>query len=420
MLPCPIATTLPQTAFAGFSDTFESAGFMPVSGGSSGKLSEFAGTPLKPGGILALPLVYGDIELSAIGTVTEVADDKVYAFGHSLLGEGPIDIPIATGYVHTVIASVIRSFKFGQTIEIKGALYADQSTAVVGKIGRKAAVIPMNIKVQRFNDNNIRTYNCQVVSHRRFTPLLVGTCLSGAATMLGPLPADNTIQYKTRIGIEGYKPVYMENFSSAADLEECLSDTLGAITLIMNNPYDRPSITSLDFEINILPKTEVSHIWNFEISDTKVKPGRSITAKITLESVLAGNKTYVAQIKIPDDTPPGEYALSAMGNAEYRQFVTRLAPYRYTPENMPDLINIINDIANIKRNDLYITLTLPASGISIDKSELPSLPLTKSLLLDNDKRSSPALPVSDWLQQVIPVGSLVVDSRSFTITVEKK
>jgi hypothetical protein len=421
LLPCPIATTLPQSAFDGFSDSYESAGFMPVSGGSSGKLSEFADMPMKPGGILALPLVYGDIELSAIGTVTEVAGDKVYAFGHNLLGEGPIDVPMATGYVHTVVASVLRSFKFGQPIDIKGALFADQSTAVVGTLGKKAAVIPMNIKVQRFNDDNIRTYNCQVASHHYFTPLLVGTCLSGAATMLGPLPREHTILYKTRIGIEGYKPIYMENFSSSADLEEFLSDTLGAITLIMNNPYDRPAITSLDFEINILPKTQVSHFWNFEISNTTVKPGQSITAKITLESFLAGNnKTYTTEIKIPEDTPPGEYALSAMGHTEYRQFVTRLAPYRYTPENMPDLINIINDIGNIKRNDLYITLTLPAGGITIDKSELPQLPLTKTLLLNNDKRSSSAQPASDWLQQTIPVGSVVLDSRSFTITVEKK
>jgi hypothetical protein len=421
LFPCPIATTLPQSAFAGFSDSYESAGFVPVSGGASGKLSKFAGMPMKPGGILALPLVYGDIELSAIGTVTEVAGDKVYAFGHSLLGEGPIDVPMATGYVHTVVASVVHSFKYGQSIEIKGALYADQSAAVVGTLGKKAAVIPMNIKVQRFNDDKIRTYNCQVASHRYFTPLLVGTCLSGAATMLGPLPTEHTILYKTRIGIEGYKPIYMENFSSSVDLEEFLSDTLGAISLILNNPYDRPVITSLDFEINILPKTQVSHFWNFEISNNTVKPGQSITAKITLESYLAGNnKTYIAEIKIPEDTPPGEYALSAMGHADYRQFVTRLAPYRYIPENVPDLINIINDIGNIKRNDLYITLTLPAGGITIDKSELPRLPLTKTLLLNNDKRSTSAQPTSDWLQQTIPVGSDVLDSRSFTITVEKK
>jgi len=420
MLPCPLATTLPKNSFSTFADAFESAGLLPVSGGASGRLSQYADIPMKPGGILALPLVYGDIDLSAIGTITEVVDDKIYGFGHSLLGEGSIDVPMATGYVNTVVASLLRSFKFGQPIDVKGALYIDQSTAVVGTIGRKAKTIPMHITINRYNDEKVRTYDCQIVSHRRFTPLLAGLCLSGTATMLGDLPADNTVQYKTTIGIEGYQPITFENFSSSSGLEECLSDSIGTLALILNNPYDRPPISSIDFEVTILPKTLVSRIWDFEVSDTTVKPGQAITARITLESYLSANKTYTAQIKIPDDIPPGEYELTAAGDADYRQFSTRLAPYRYTPQNMPNLIKIINEIGNTKRNSLYITMTLPAGGIVLENSELPQLPLTKTLLLNNSKRSTPSQPAPEWLSRTIPIDTVVLDSRNFTITVEKK
>ncbi|MFA5291544.1 MAG: SpoIVB peptidase S55 domain-containing protein [Phycisphaerae bacterium] len=420
MLPCPIATTLPISSISGFAGIFESAGFMPVSAGASGKFPEYSDMQMKPGCILSLPLVYGDIELSAIGTVTEVAGDKIYGFGHSFLGEGAIDVPMATGYVHTVIANLVRSFKFGKTIDVKGALYADQSSAVVGTIGKKAVTIPMRITIDRFNDEKIRTYNCQVASHRSFTPLLAGTCLAGTARMVGALPADHTIRYKTRIGVSGYDTIYMENFSSALDLEECLSDSIGAINLILNNPYDRPAITSIDFEVEILPKASVSRIWNFEVSGTTVEPGRTITAQITLESYLSSNKTYKTQIKIPDDTPPGEYELIAMGASDYKQFITGIASYKYTPENMPDLIKVINDIANIKRNDLYLVMALPAGGTTLDKSELPQLPMTKTLLLKNDKRSTSSQPAPEWLSRIIPVDTIVLDARSFTITVEKK
>jgi hypothetical protein len=420
MLPCPLATTLPQSSFSPFAGIFESTGLMPVSAGNSGGFSEYTDTQMKPGGAIALPLVYGDIELSAIGTITEVVDNKVYAFGHSFLGEGPVDVPMATGYIHTIVSSIVWSFKFGQSIDIKGALYADESAAVVGAIGKKAVTIPMNITIERFNDEKTRTYNCQIISHRYYTPLLAGVCLSGTAMMLGAIPADHTIQYKTNIGIKGYDSIHMENFSSSADLAECLADNVGAISLVMNNPYDRPPISSLDFEIKILPKTAVSRIWNFEVSDTTVKPGQTITAQITLESYLASNKTYRTKIKIPENIPPGEYSLMASGAADYRQFSTALAPYRYEPENMPDLIKIINDIANTKRNNLYITLTLPAGGITIEKSELPQLPMTKTMLLNNEKRSMSAQPASEWLGQTIPVDTIVLDSRSFTITVEKQ
>ena len=420
MLPCPLATTLPQSSFSPFAGIFESTGLMPVSAGNSGGFSEYTDTPMKPGGTIALPLVYGDIELAAIGTITEVADNKVYAFGHSFLGEGPIDVPMATGYIHTIVSSIVWSFKFGQSIDIKGALYADETAAVVGAIGKKAVTIPMNITVERFNDEKTRTYKCQIVSHRYYTPLLAGVCLSGTATMRGAIPADHTIQYKTNIGIEGYAPIHMENFSSAADLEECLADNIGALSLILNNPYDRPAISSLDFEIKILPKTAVSRIWNFEVSDTTPKPGQTITAQITLESYLASNKTYKTEIKIPENIPPGEYSLIASGAADYRQFSTALAPYRYEPENMSDLIKIINEIANTKRNNLYITLTLPAGGTTLEKSELPQLPMTKTMLLNNEKRSTSAQPAPEWLGQTIPVDTIVLDSKTFTITIEKQ
>jgi hypothetical protein len=374
---------------------------------------------MKPGGILSLPLVYGDIELAAIGTITDVVDGRVYAFGHGFLSEGPIDVPMATGYVHTIVTSLIRSFKFAQTIDIKGALYDDQSASVVGTIGRKAAMIPMRLTVERFNDEKIRTYNCQLIQHRFLTPLLAKICLAGTATMLGPLPADHSIQYKTRIGIEGYEPVLLENFSSFADLEDYLSDSIGALGLIMNNPYDRPAISSLDFEIKILPQTAISHIWSFDVSDTTVKPGQTITASITLESYLTGHKYYKQTISIPNDIPPGNYKLMVGGIDDYINFITKAAPYKYTPENLPNLIGIINNIANTKRNNLHIILTLPDGGIAIETAELPQLPLSKTLLLNSEKRSTATKPAAQWLEKTIPVDTIVIDSRSLDITVEE-
>ncbi|OHB52598.1 MAG: hypothetical protein A2Y10_19130 [Planctomycetes bacterium GWF2_41_51] len=419
-LACPITTNLPQSSFANVADIFESAGLIPVSAGSSSGDAEFPDLTMKPGGILALPLVYGDIDLSAIGTITEVIDDKVYAFGHSLLGHGPIELPMATGQVHTVVANLVKSFKYGRPLEIKGALYADESTAVVGTIGRKAAAIPMTITVDRFNDEKVRTYKSYVAAHKYFTPLLTSACLSGTATMLGDLPAESSVHYKTRIGINGYDPITIENFSSSDDLQTYISDSVGALNLIMNNPYDRPEITSLEFEIKIQPQNLVSHIWNFEVSQTTVKPGQTIAVSITLEEFLNTSiKAYKTEIKIPEDTEPGDYMLTAGGADNYRMFLAQYAPYKFMPENMPNLIKVINQIGNMKRNSLYVTLALPASGIAIENSQLPQLPVTKSLLLKSDKRAMTVMPDADWIEKIMPVGTVVLDSQNLTITVEK-
>jgi hypothetical protein len=228
------------------------------------------------------------------------------------------------------------------------------------------------------------------------------------------------VQYKTRIGIEGHEPVCLENFSSLAELDDCLADSIGALSLIMNNPYDRPSISSLDFEVRILPQTAVSHIWSFDVSDTVVKPGQTITAQVSLESYLAGHKNYKQAITIPDSIPPGQYKLLLGGTEDYMYLITKAAPYRYIPENLPSLISIINNIANTKRNNLHLVLTLPAGGIAIETAQLPQLPLSKTLLLNSEKRSTLTKPAAQWLEETIPVDTIVLDSRSLDITVEEK
>jgi hypothetical protein len=188
----------------------------------------------------------------------------------------------------------------------------------------------------------------------------------------------------------------------------------------MNNPYDRPPISSLDFEVKILPQTMVSHIWSFDISNTTVKPGQTITASVTLESYLAGHKNYKTSITIPDNVPPGNYKLMLDGTDDYMNFTTKAAPYRYIPENLPSLISIINNIANTKRNNLHMVLTLPPSGIAIETAQLPQLPLSKTLLLNDEKRSMLTKPAAQWLEETIPVDTIVLDSRSLDIVVEKQ
>jgi hypothetical protein len=67
-----------------------------------------------------------------------------------------------------------------------------------------------------------------------------------------------------------------------------------------------------------------------------------------------------------------------------------------------------------------MVLTLPDGGIAIESAELPQLPLSKTLLLNDEKRSMLAKPATQWLEKTIPVDTIVLDSRSLDIVVEEK
>jgi hypothetical protein len=374
---------------------------------------------LAPGACLAVPLVTGDIKIEAIGTVTEVLGDKVYGLGHGLLGYGEIDLPIATAQVHTVVSNLYRSFKLASSVKIVGALTVDESVSVLGQLDRKARMIPLTIRVTRYNDAEKRVYNCQIASNRLLTPMVLRSVVAGAALSRGSLPPENTIAYKGVIDVAGFGPISFENVSSGFDLSEAIADSVGPVAMLMNNPYEVAEIRSLDFDISIMSKSAVAHIWSVDLSDSRVKAGQTIEITVVIESVLGGRKKYESSLRIPDELEPGQYDLIISGGHGYGEFLKEAVPYRFVPQSLPGLVEAMNNVLSVKRDKLYRLLVLPAGGIAVEKAELPDLPTTKALILQDGKRTLSTRPYSHWLEQTVETGTVVIDKKVMRITVEE-
>lgn len=421
-LPCPLVTAgLPAAVGEQLNELVGPMGFMVVAGGASGQgnMDSPGDARFVPGASLAVPMVSGDITLCAYGTVTDVVGDTVYGFGHSLLGYGQVDLPIATARVHTVVSSIASSFKLASVVETVGALAIDESAGVIGRIGATARTIPLTIRVDRYNDSQQRTYNCRIAYNRLITPLYLRATLAGAALQLGDLPPDHTVEYKAAIGLEGGRSVAFENVSTELGLNELIIESIGSLGMLMNNPYERVGIESLDFEMRILPKNIISHIWSAELSDSKVKAGHSVDVEVVLESVLADKKKYKYRVEIPGDLRPGKYELTICGSRDYERFLVKAVPYRFVAQNLPQLIDALNDSLKIDRDKLYFLLALPPDGVTVEKAELPDLPATRALVLRDAKRTLTVLPHSHWIEHSFDVGTVIIDKKSLNITVEK-
>jgi len=421
-LPSPIVTSgLTEEACSQLNASLGPFGFMAVPGfsGASDNNNDAEKVELTPGASLAVPLVTGDITMDVIGTVTEVKGDKVYAFGHSFLGYGAINLPMATGKVHTVVSNLSRSFKLASSLKIVGALTTDESTAVVGQIGKKAKMIPLSITVNRYNDIHKRIYNCRIVENRILTPSTLRAAVAGAALMLGKLPPDNVVKYKVAVNLENAESVTFSNVTANRGIAELTIDSIGAVALLMNNPYEKVNIESLEFNINILPKNIISHIWSVNLSDSSVKAGDQITVSVVVEAFHTGKKEYTYTLKIPKQLSPGKYNLLITGGNGYSLFLKQAAPYKFTVDNLESLISGLNNILDIRRDKLYCILSLPPGGLSIERAELPDLPDTKALILQDDKRVMKTQPYQHWIEKKIDTDTIVVDKKVLSITVEK-
>jgi hypothetical protein len=280
-------------------------------------------------------------------------------------------------------------------------------------------MIPLVITVDRYNDTEKRVYNCSVADNQLLTPLVLRSAVAGATLMLGGLPPDHTVKYKVIIGVEGTAPVAFENISTGIGLDEMLEEGTAAVAILLNNPYKKVNIKSIDFDVRITPRNISSRIWSVDLSDSRVKAGREVGVTVVVESFLAEKKEYHCSLKIPRELAPGKYDLIVCGGHGYQEFLVKTAPYKFVPQNLETLVEAMNNLLTIGRDKLYCLLVLPTAGIAVERAELPDLPATKALLLQDVKRTLRSQPHPHWLEESLATGTVIIDEKAMQITVEE-
>ncbi len=417
-----MVTSFPEHVCERIAPLFENISLMPVAASVSS--GSGAAANIEPGSVLSVPFITGDVVMAAIGTATEVKGDQVFAFGHSFqgLGFGAVDLPMAAGNVHTVVSSMIISFKIASPGPIIGAIRGNESVGIYGEIGAKPYMIPLNITIDRGRASLPgleKTYNCMIASDRFFTPLILQSAIMGTCSMQGALGPEHRIEYKATVKLKDGKEIGFENVSSGQGFGEMLVDAVSPIALLMNNPYKKTGLASVDFNVKILPESMTARILSLELSDTKVKPGQNITASVILSSFRAQKTMHTFDLQIPLNAQPQDYSVTVTGGYGFETFLKKTAPYKFMAINLDSLVSSLQNILDIKRNMLYLTMPLPSSGIVIKNQPLPYLPKTKALMLNDKKRTVRIAEQKHWVQKQKELDHIAIGSKTITITVEK-
>lgn len=417
-LPLPLATSLPDHVCRGLAENLHLPGVSPLSVGMPAGAFADADVPIEPGSVLAAVLCSGDINLAAIGTATEVIGDTVYGFGHSFTGIGAVEFPMAAGKVHSVVAGRGYSFKFASPGPILGTIQFDQNAAVRGQIGKMPTLIPMQTTVKRFNDPVVRTYQCQLVFDRDYTPLVARVIAMASALMQGPLPPEHTVRYKGCIAVESGEAITFENLSSGRSVSEMGMELLSTLTLLLNNPFEQITPKGIEIDISIAPDDCTAAFWSARLSQATVKPGQTVTVEVMLQTFRAARISYSVDIKIPDTLAPGKYPLHLLGASAYGSFLSQTAPQRFRVVDAETLLSGLNRILNVPRDRLYAVLPVPATGLALRRFELPDLPPTRMLLMQDAKRFEPVEPFRSWVENSVKIDKIVTGAVQVELTVE--
>jgi len=385
----PLATPLMVSgignrAMAELALRLEPAGLVPLQGGGAGKMQRDAAMASKfaPGSAVSVPLATGDADMSATGTVTEVVGNRVLVFGHSMFGEGPISLPMGPAYVHTVVASLMRSFKLSSGFGVTGVLNQDEYVGVAGVIGAKATMIPLTVTVEYPRLKRRRVYRYQVARHRWMTPSLVRSLILEAGWGWRELPRHHTVKHEVTVDFGPLGRYRATDVSSDGDLYGVSSDVTRPISALLNNPFGPPAHAKrIDVRISIEPADRSARVLRFELAGRTYRPGEKVTGHVTVRPFRTQRHRIPVEMDLPANLPEGTYFLRVCDASTAISQLQSEMPHRFSPRTVPQLFEAIRRTVDRDSGRLYLRLRLPQGGLAVDKKELTHLPDSKARIL---------------------------------------
>ena len=406
-------------------DSLKGTGLVPVQSGGAGAaiVNKEKETPIEPGGPLAVALISGDFDMSGIGTVTHVEGDRVYGWGHPFMSMGNCDLPLMTGYIHTIYPRQSISFKMGSPLRTVGVINADVTTCIAGWLGRKPDLMPMRMTVQRDGDA-AKTFNVNVVRQRALQGSLVMAALANSIDMEGDLPEELTAELKAKITVEGHKPIIVsDRFSgplySGGRGPMGLYSQMAAVVNILNfNTYKPVRIQNIECETTILPGRSTADIEAVETNSDVYAPGETFQASVFVRPYKQRLQKVRVALKLPADLPEGNYTAIICDDLANARLEMRDNPTLLNPQNFEQVFDSIRVQTGVQRSNVVVRVAVDDAGVALGGKALPNLPPSMVQLLGAARRSG-AQSIGASLVSRQPTEWVVSGSETIKFTVAK-
>jgi len=342
-----------------------------VSGG--GRVSEVLGDPkkLEAGSMISVQLLSGDMNMGADGTITLIDGDKLYAFGHRLMAGGETEYPFARAEVLTLLPALNSSFKISQAKEWMGTITEDRNTAISGITGKRARMIPIEIKA------GSNTYRMSMIQDRVMTPLVAQMAVFSALDATERNIGSTTFAVRGNINFEG-GTVKVDNVYSG-DVSVSTLASAGIATPLgyaLGSGFDALRLKDLSLDIGIVDQRRQMQIADV-VAPRQVRPGQEIEITVVLSGENAVETTRRVKYRVPAGAPNGTLYLTASDatSANFLEFQNAAAtPFR-TPAQLLGFLNGLR--TNTKA---YLRVWRAENSFTVEGRDLPDPPASIAMI----------------------------------------
>jgi hypothetical protein len=419
-------------SFSGFSrETLESfgpqlraLGLEPRQGvAGGGSVPPGIGNPadLKPGSMISVQLMSGDLSVGADGTLTYIDGARVYAFGHSFLGVGSTALPFARAEVIALLPTLNSSFKVSSAKEWMGGITQDRDTAISGELGKLPTLTPMSISVTR-NGQPIESYHMRIVNDPLLSPLLIQMAVSSVIEATERTVGAASVRIVGEIQFQnGLAPVKISSIASADNGSAAQSAMAAAMpaAYAMQSGYDALALKQVDLNIETFPLKRELQIDGVTASRREAHPGDTIRIDILLVGDNGLEITRQVAYQAPIGAEPGTIYFTVADAA-----TTNLADFHQvlsSPERTPgQVIAMLNGLH--PNNKAYVRVWSASPAFDLEGADLPNPPASVALILGGLQTTTGGIVQtrnSKIAEMEIDAGGMAV-SGSKTIQVEIK
>jgi hypothetical protein len=386
----PIATPVTMSGFSDetvqlFGPVFNQLGMQVAQGGAAGdldssKLAKDWRTSLQPGDSVAAVLVSGDVTMTGAGTVTYNDGKRVLAFGHPMFNLGPVEMPMAKEEIITTLASSYQPTKMGNASEVVGAVHQDRHSAIEGELGSMAQMIPVNMHVNVFNEDDSvrksRDFHFKVFVNQKWTPYLMMATLFNSLSNLNDFSEEATYRLHGELKVQGQQRIELSTMQAPAGTPIPTPMLLAGwwgdkFNRLFVNSDKLPQLDAVDVHVDLLPDRRIAQIESAWIADNKVAPGSDVPVKVFLRPYHGDRIEKTIDVHIPAGLSKGEHQI-LFSDAEALSHYQNIASTLNRIEDIPQTVAMLNQERS--NNRLYISLIESQPTVYSDEKVLPSLP----------------------------------------------
>ena len=353
--------------------------FRFLAAGSTGSAGGGEASPIEPGGMAAVSLVQGDLDLTAGGTITYISGKRILLFGHPLFNFGPLDLPLWSATVATVVPSYQSSFKLAQPVAPIGALRLDRHSGVAGLLGAEARMVPLRLGLNLGGKRTLH-FKFDLMDSPFVTPLLAATVVAQTLQTHVRGQGLQSLALQGNIKLANHPAIQIENV--VADLNAMrmamyVGAMLQAVTL---NPFERPLIEGISLTIKAEERMDLTSVAGVRTLKGRVRRGEVLPVVVTLQNLQGAREYATFNVNVPTSARPGKATLMvgdgfSLVNADPDERAIEVS-------GLGDVVRLLTGA--LRNNHAYAVLHQAQPGAGLRGSRIEGIPPSISSLIGSD------------------------------------